>query len=641
MEKEPEETTTMSVLRKSLITVLSTFAIFALANMAAAQYGVNEATIRDTVRRIQSRTETLRSDVQLAANRGNLSASELAQLNRSVSDFRVATDQLDRRLSTRRASSADARLVLDRASLVDNYFFNNRVGAGANREWQSIRGDLEQLARLYNLDWQQSSGGIPTSGSNLSDTQLRQMVQRIDTRTSTFSRYLRQDLNRGNRWGSHSVQDIRQQLVQLESAVVRVRNRVNTRQLTSNDAQNLLERAAYLDRVVSDERFSSQTENNWTLLRSDFDRLANAFNIAWNWSTVPNGGYGAGNELTGTYRLNSSRSEDARLLAEQATRNLPNGQRQTVYNSLLRRLDPPTMLAIDRSGTSVTIASSRASQINFVADGREQVETTPNGRTVRVRAAITGDQLSITRTGDRADDFRVTFDSENNGRQLIVIRTIYSDRLGQPVVVRSHYDKTSDIAELNIYETNPDNGNIGGVTGTYVVPGGTEIVAVLNTDLSTETTRDNDRFSMTVRAPNQYEASAIEGYVTNVDRSGRVTGRAGMTLNFDTIRLRNGSTYRYAGILESVREPNGETVRVDNEGAIRDEDSQTNTTITRTAIGTAVGAIIGAIAGGGKGAAIGAAIGAGAGAGSVYVQGRNDLQLPAGTEITIRTTGPR
>ena len=47
------------------------------------------------------------------------------------------------------------------------------------------------------------------------------------------------------------------------------------------------------------------------------------------------------------------------------------------------------------------------------------------------------------------------------------------------------------------------------------------------------------------------------------------------------------------------------------------------------------------LAGGGKGAAIGAVIGAGAGAGSVYVQGRNDLDLEAGTEVTVRATGPQ
>jgi uncharacterized protein YcfJ len=113
-----------------------------------------------------------------------------------------------------------------------------------------------------------------------------------------------------------------------------------------------------------------------------------------------------------------------------------------------------------------------------------------------------------------------------------------------------------------------------------------------------------------------------------------------MTLNLDSIRLRDGRSTRFAGLLESVRTAQGETVRVDNEGSVRD-DNQTTKTAERAAIGTAVGAIIGAIAGGGKGAAIGAIVGAGGGAGSVYVQGRDDLDLTTGTELTIRATGPR
>jgi phage tail tape-measure protein len=113
-----------------------------------------------------------------------------------------------------------------------------------------------------------------------------------------------------------------------------------------------------------------------------------------------------------------------------------------------------------------------------------------------------------------------------------------------------------------------------------------------------------------------------------------------MTLNFDSIRLRDGRSYRFAGLLESVRNSQGDTVKVDNEGSVRDDD-QTTKTVQRTAIGTAVGAIIGAIAGGGKGAAIGAIVGAGGGAGSVYVQGRDDLDLARGTELTIRASSPR
>jgi hypothetical protein len=347
--------------------------------------------------------------------------------------------------------------------------------------------------------------------------------------------------------------------------------------------------------------------------------------------------------LNGTFRLNTSRGDDVRTAVDNATRNLSLAERQRVYDALLRRFDPPQMIAIDRRGTSVTIASTRAPQISFVADGREQVETTQGGRSVRVRANFTGDALTITRTGERANDFTVTFDPSSDGRELLVTRTLYSDRVTQPVTVRTYYDRTSDVAELNIYDTNREsNTGVGGdvATGTFVVPNGTQLVAVLNNDLSTQNVREGDRFTMTVRSPGEYDGATVEGSVVSINRGGRVTGRSEMTLDFDTIRLRDGRSYRFAGILESVRTTNGDVVRVDNEGAVRDSD-QSSKTIQRTAIGTAVGAIIGAIAGGGKGAAIGAVIGAGAGAGSVYVQGRNDLDLSAGTEITVRASAPR
>jgi hypothetical protein len=107
-----------------------------------------------------------------------------------------------------------------------------------------------------------------------------------------------------------------------------------------------------------------------------------------------------------------------------------------------------------------------------------------------------------------------------------------------------------------------------------------------------------------------------------------------MALNFESIRMRNGRTYQFAGVIENVRTANGETISVDSDGTV-EENSQTEKTVQRGAIGAAVGAIIGAITGGGKGAAIGAVIGAGGGAGTVIVQGRDQLDLPRGTELII------
>jgi hypothetical protein len=145
---------------------------------------------------------------------------------------------------------------------------------------------------------------------------------------------------------------------------------------------------------------------------------------------------------------------------------------------------------------------------------------------------------------------------------------------------------------------------------------------------------------MIVRSPNEYDGAILEGYIADVDRAGPFTGRADLTFDFERIRLPGGRSYDFAANIVNVRTPGGDELRID-EGRIEEENSQTEQTITRTGIGAALGAIIGAITGGGEGAAIGAAVGAGAGAGSVFVTGRDDLELPSGSEFVLRASAPR
>jgi hypothetical protein len=626
---------------------LSTALLLAVVNigisgtvLAQRQYRGTEATIRNLLQRVENNSDTLRRDVEYALDRSRINGTAREdEINRLIRDFENATDQLRTRFENRQSTSADVRLVLDRAAQLNQFFINNRLDNRIDQDWRQLQSDLDQLARAYYIDdWRWNTGGISTGpGNGSNDFQTRQLVRRIENRTNQFSRSFRQDLNT-TRIDSRQREEAGRRLGEFENDVVQLRNGLNNRSTSPNDVRATLDDAAYLNSIVSNRRLSVQTQNDWTALRSDLDQLASSYGIAANWdnTSFPGGSNGSDGRLTGTYRLDTSQSGDARRAAEDATRNLPAGRRERVYDSLIRRLDSPETLAIDQRGTNVTIASSRAPQINFVADGREQVETNPNGRTVRVRASLSGDQLTITRTGDRAQDFTVTFDPIDN-RRLRVTRELYSDQFSQPIRVDSYYDRSSDVAQLDLYK---DNANTGTLNGDFVIPNGTELVAVLNSDISTQNAREGDRFTMSVKSPGQYEGATIESYLSNVSRGGRITGRSEATLNFENIRLRDGRTYRFPGILESVRTPNGETVSVDNEGAVRESD-QTNKTVTRTAIGTGLGAIIGAIAGGGKGAAIGAVIGAGAGAGSVYVQGRQDLELPSGTEVTVRATGPR
>jgi hypothetical protein len=473
---------------------------------------------------------------------------------------------------------------------------------------------------------------------------VQRLISRIDNRTDLLRTSINSPSER--RVYGTSGQDVDTFVSDLDRSIELLQQRFNQRISTASDAQAVLQRGALIEPFMGREVRGAGALRHWNMLRTDLNRLATAYNLSWptvgqSIPTYPNtgsGNYGV-NALTGTYRLNTARSDDATRAADQATRSLAWRNRQRVRDQIVSRLESPDQIAIELRGREVTLASSRAPQITFVADGSERIETSNTGRTIRARASLTGGQLMVSSTGDTGNQFNVTFDPIDSGRSLKVTRRVFVSGLSQPVEVRSIYDRTSDIARFDINTGAQEYPTSNSGTG-FIIPNGQTLVAVLNSGLSTETARDGDRFTAVIRQPGQYEGATIEGHVSSIQRSGRITGRSEMTLNFDTIRLRDGRSYRFAGILESVRTSRGETVRLDNEGAIR-EDDQTNRTVQRTAIGTAVGAIIGAIAGGGKGAAIGAIVGAGGGAGSVYVQGRDDLELEPGAELTIRSTGPR
>lgn len=475
-----------------------------------------------------------------------------------------------------------------------------------------------------------------------SDNYMRQLINRIENRSDRFSNLLPNALDRSSVNGTRLEDDVNRMVTDFERATDQLKTHFENGQSTTTDAEMVLQQGALINRFMNNHRLDNRTERAWSMTRSQLNILSSAYNVARDWTTRPwpngNGRSGYDAVLTGTYSLNPALSNNPQVVAEAATRGLSYNERQTITSHILNRLTPPQMIAIERHGDSVTLASTVSPRVSLGVDGRAHRETYPNGRASQVRATFYGDRLTVVSNGDRANDFTITFAPVNNGRRLLVTREIYAERLSRPIVVQSYYDRTSDIAQWNLY--NPGVNYPGGVArGNFLIPNGTQVTVVLNEPLSTKSAQLNERFTATVREPYQYRNAIIEGYVTNIDRGGRITGRADMTLNFDRIRLPNGNSYNFAGIVQSVRTPDGEDIRVDNEGTVQ-EESRTGTTVERTAIGTAIGALVGAIAGGGKGAAIGAAVGAGTGAGSVYVQGHDDLNLNRGTELTIRASAP-
>lgn len=489
------------------------------------------------------------------------------------------------------------------------------------------------------------------------EREIRDLTRSLSSRIDDFRYSLTYQL-RNNSVDRQDVEDVTSDLADLQKAVRTFSDNLDRRRENADDVAAILNAARRIDDYLLSNPQNRRIQTDWTGVQNLLSRLSANYNVSANQNRdanfpdddrFPSNNYNYG--LNGTYRLDASRSEDtAEIVNNSNIRGSENVQ------DLEEKLEAPEELAIDVRGNQVTLASSKAAPVTFTADGTTRTDNS-NGRTVRLRASLRGEELTVSSIGGDTD-YTITFSSIDNGRTLKVTRRITTDYLAQTVFADSIYTKTDAVARLGIGSGNsPDDGNYStndpddrypnsgvpsttnGRRGTYIVPNGTMITGTLENDIDTKASQNNDRFRMTVQSPDQFRGATIEGYITGVNRSGKVTGRSQVTFNFQKITLRSGETYDFAGYLQSVTDTNGKTVKVGTEGEARG-DSQTKETVKRGGIGAGIGAVIGAIAGGAKGAAIGAIIGGGAGAGSVVVQGKDDLELRQGSSITVQSSSP-
>jgi hypothetical protein len=179
--------------------------------------------------------------------------------------------------------------------------------------------------------------------------------------------------------------------------------------------------------------------------------------------------------------------------------------------------------------------------------------------------------------------------------------------------------------------------------GTLTLPAGTQLSVILETTLSTKTTKAGDRFRARVVMPvwaNQKEilpvGTAVVGTVVTLKGPGRVKGRAEMQLRPEKLLLPDGRDILLGASIESAKSDD-DTKIVGKEGTVK-AGGKEGINKRQAATGAVMGAAVGLATAGGTGAAIGAgAVGAIVLLHQVLKKGK-DASLAAGTELVLETT---
>jgi hypothetical protein len=605
----------------------------------------NDAQVRALLQRLDRRSTTFKNVVGRNLNRSNVDGTNREDnINAMMAAFDDATRRLRNSFNSGRSTGAEMQEVLNRAVSINRFMLNNQLNDRAENEWNQIRTDLNALAGFYSVraDWDGSPIVTGQTGGyyNTTEAEVRTVLSRLDNRSSAFRQAFNRWASRNRVWPG----GVRQDLNQFDRALEAYSRNYDISGSGSANLQRLLSEAASINTFLTSNNVNRDVLNSWESVRQDLDVLAGYYRVTHTWGGVSlnnQTGFGGSfdTRLTGQYRLNRSLSDNVTTVVDRAivNANFEANRRDRVRRNLETRLNPSETVTIEKRGNDITIWAGAGTPVTLTAGGAAISETSPNGRTVNTTIAATDRDVTISYEGDRMNDYFVSFTPFGND-QLRVVRRVYLENQNEMVTVTSVYDRTSSNVDWNAIGYNTGGSNTTNRATGFIVPNSTTLTATLDNAISTRNVREGDRFTLTVTSPGQFSGAVIEGVVVG-QQSGAVTGRANLSMSFNTIRMRDGRSYNFAGIIDRIQNERGDVVNVNNEGTVRDS-SQTTKTVTRAGIGAALGALIGAIAGGGQGAAVGAAVGAGAGAGTVILQGRDNLELGTGSQFTITATGP-
>jgi hypothetical protein len=187
---------------------------------------------------------------------------------------------------------------------------------------------------------------------------------------------------------------------------------------------------------------------------------------------------------------------------------------------------------------------------------------------------------------------------------------------------------SGDTSAIAAADTSAGDGT-GYPTREITIPAGTLLSLQMGSSVSSRSSRVEQPVSATLRRPLVVRGvtvvpagAPLSGYINQVQRSGRVKGRARIGVRFTTMRV--GET-RY---------------RIQTAGITRQAPGTKKKDAMKIGIGAGAGALVGALTGGKKGAAIGSGVGGAGGSALVLSTRGTEVGIGRGTVLTTRLSEP-
>lgn len=246
---------------------------------AQVKQNISESDLTDLLGRIDADAVRFAKSADKAMDKSgfNRSARE-DELNAHLKRFKNATEALKNDHSAANSKS-HFETVLHHGVAIENFLKRNPLD-GVEQDWAALRSDLGELARGFNITWEQGHA----LGAPVAEADIKNLLQHIEDMADKYKLTLDAALDSSS-LNNTSAED--------EINAVNSDFRKATRHLEDNRkedsaaeaAKDVLVRAKRINDFLEKHsaKLTPEVKSSWGAVRTDLDRLARLYNVTWSW----------------------------------------------------------------------------------------------------------------------------------------------------------------------------------------------------------------------------------------------------------------------------------------------------------------------------------------------------------------------
>ena len=266
-------------LRKYVSLIIVAIGLTVGVSNAQVQKKISDQDLKDLLARIDTDTDRFAKTADKAMDKSGFDGTPREdELNNHLKNFQKATEAL-KNDHTAADAKTNFETVLHHGVAIENFLRRNPLD-GVQEDWTALRADLGELARGFNITWDQGHA----LGARVGESDIKNLLQHIEDMADKYKLTLDAALDSSPLNNTNAEDEINAINADFRKATRELEDNRKNDGATQSAKEVLLRAKRINDFLVKhNAKLTPEVQSAWGAVRTDLERLARLYNVAVNW----------------------------------------------------------------------------------------------------------------------------------------------------------------------------------------------------------------------------------------------------------------------------------------------------------------------------------------------------------------------